>query len=72
MPIFFFPGEPPRVYEGTLVGVKAKDLKAGMMPWECLLVEWDDEAGVNTVNPWEVEAVPAATAAARRRGQGMS
>lgn len=54
------------------MGVKAKDLKAGMMPWECLLVEWDDEAGVNTVNPWEVEAVPAATAAARRRGQGMS
>ncbi|CAN0378662.1 unnamed protein product, partial [Laminaria digitata] len=52
-------GEPPRVYEGTLVGVKAKDPSTGLMPWECLLVEWDDEGGVSTVNPWEVEEVPA-------------
>lgn len=64
------PGEPPRIYEGTLVGVKAKDPKMDVMPWESLLVEWDDEPGMNTVNPWEVEAVSAATAAARRRAPG--
>ena len=67
---FSSPGEPPRIYEGTLVGVKAKDPKTDMMPWESLLVEWDDEPGMNTVNPWEVEAVSAATAAARRRAPG--
>ncbi|CAM9509880.1 unnamed protein product [Ectocarpus sp. 13 AM-2016] len=65
------PGEPPRIFEGTLVGVKPKDPRTQMMPWECLMVEWDDEAGMNTVNPWEVEAVSAATAAARRRAPGM-
>ncbi|CAM9500221.1 unnamed protein product [Scytosiphon promiscuus] len=66
------PGEPPRIYEGTLVGVKPKDPRADMMPWESLMVEWDDEAGMNSVNPWEVEAVSAATAAARRRAPGMT
>lgn len=65
-------GEPPRIYEGTLIGVKPKDPGTGMMPWECLKVEWDDEAETNTVNPWEVEAVSAATAAARRRAPGGS
>ncbi|CAM9550285.1 unnamed protein product [Ectocarpus sp. 8 AP-2014] len=65
------PGEPPRIFEGTLVGVKPKDPRTQMMPWECLMVEWDDEAGMNTVNPWEVEAVSAATAAARRRAPGV-
>lgn len=54
------------------MGVKPKDPNTGIMPWECLKVEWDDEAEVNTVNPWEVEAVSAATAAARRRGPSGS
>lgn len=63
-------GEPPRIYEGSVVGVKAKDPKTGLMPWECLLVEWDDDTEANTVNPWEVEAVSAATASARRRAPG--
>lgn len=50
--------------------MKAKDPETDVMPWESLLVEWDDEPGMNTVNPWEVEAVSAATAAARRRAPG--
>lgn len=35
-------------------------------------MEWDDESETNTVNPWEVEAVSAATAAARRRAPGST
>lgn len=52
------------------MGVKPRDKKSGLMPWECLMVEWDDESEINSVNPWEVEAVSAETAAARRRAQG--
>ena len=46
------------MYEGMLVRVKPKDRDTGIMPWESLEVEWDDEADANTVNPWEVEASP--------------
>ena len=53
-----------------LVGVKPKDKDTGIMPWESLQIEWDDEADVNTVNPWEVEAVSAAMVAARHRPPG--
>ncbi|CAN0477032.1 unnamed protein product, partial [Ascophyllum nodosum] len=44
-----------RVHEGMLVGVKQMDKDTGIMPWESLQVEWDDETDTNTVSPWEVE-----------------
>lgn len=59
-------GQQSPLYEGSLVGVKPKDESSGLMPWESLMVEWDDETQINTVNPWEVEAVSAETAARRR------
>ena len=65
-------GESSRVHEGMLVGVKQMDKDTGIMPWESLQVEWDDETDANTVNPWEVEAASAAMVAARHHLPGGS
>ncbi|CAM9251318.1 unnamed protein product [Discosporangium mesarthrocarpum] len=67
MPFMEQDGEAPHLYEGTLTGVKPKDPSTGLMPWECLWVEWDDEMSASGVNPWEVEPASASAAAGRMR-----
>ena len=27
----------------------------GKLPWECLIVSWDDGSSLSNVNPWEVQ-----------------